>query len=143
MPGLTATGRRRFTNEDKRQFVRAWHEAAGVRGERAALLRSWRVDMSMVKRWVQADAEGKLGPVAKLGRLDMASKERARLIALEQENARLRRKVEQAEAAMTIMGKAQELLQQSLESEPPQHQVPPALMSVQEYQTWLEKYGIS
>lgn len=143
MPGLTATGKRRFTNEEKREFMRAWHEAAGVRGERAALMREWRLDKTGVKRWAEAEAQGKLGPVAKPGRLEMASKERARLVALEQENAHLRRKVEQAEAAMTIMGKAQELLAHTLESEPPQQQVPPALMSIQEYQDWLNKYGIS
>ena len=142
MPGMTVGGMRKFSNEEKREFLRAWHEAAGLRGERAELLRSWQLASATVRRWVEAEDAGRLGPAAKSGRFEMTNKQRARLVSLEQENARLRRQVEQAEAAMTIMGKAHELLQQALQSDPPRQDVPTSLMSAQEYQDWLQRYGI-
>ncbi|WP_394275130.1 hypothetical protein [Luteococcus sp.] len=73
----------------------------------------------------------------------MTNKDRARLLALEQENQRLRRQVESAEAVMTIMGKAHELLEDTLKSPTPAQDVPTALMSLQEYQDWLKQYKIS
>ena len=72
----------------------------------------------------------------------MTAEDRARLLALEKENARLRRQVEQAEAAVSIMGKAHELLQQSMQEPDPDDEVPPALMSVEEYQAWLARYRL-
>ena len=54
MPGVTPKGFRRFTNDEKREFVRLLHEVESVRGGRAALLRRWGVDKSTVQRWLDA-----------------------------------------------------------------------------------------
>ncbi|GAB2470263.1 hypothetical protein GCM10027030_01180 [Luteococcus sediminum] len=106
MPVVTPTGRRQFTNDEKREFLRLYHQGEGLRGERAALLRRWDLAEATVRRWLQAEREGRLGPQAELSRWRMDNKDRARLMALEQENQELRKRVETAEAVMTIMGKA-------------------------------------
>ena len=146
MPGRTPTGKRSWSNDEKRQFVRAWLDAAGVRGARAALLRQWRLDDRSARAWEQAYRDGRLGPGAKPGRLSMGNEERARLLAAERENEQLRRRLAAAEASLVIMGKAHELLEQTLNSaapEDPGPQIPPSLMSVSEYQKWLTRYNVT
>lgn len=139
MPGRKARGARTFTIAEKQQFVREF-EACVERGEKAALLRRWNLEQSVARKWVTAAAEGRLGPGAPAGRLEMRSQERARLVALEQENERLRAKVAAAEGALEIMGKAHELLEGTLKSSHDQDEVPVSLMSVDQYQQWLARY---
>ncbi len=142
MPGVTPKGFRRFTNDEKREFVRLLHEVESVRGGRAALLRRWGVDKSTVQRWLDAEREGRLGPQAERTRWSVDSRDRARLVALERENEQLRKRVETAEAVMAIMGKAHELLQTTLDEQNAQPDAPKALMSLEEYQAWLKQYRV-
>ncbi|MFM6851069.1 MAG: hypothetical protein ACKOVB_18420 [Terrabacter sp.] len=142
MPGRKASGARTFTVAEKQQFVREFHECV-ERGAKAALLRRWNVEHSVARKWVAAAAEGRLGPAAPAGRLEMRNQERARLVALERENERLRAKVASAEAALEIMGKAHELLDGTLKSSHEQDEVPVSLMSVEDYRSWLAKYKTS
>ena len=139
MPGRTPAGQQSHTNEEKLQFVREFHECVEY-GSKTALLRRWNVTACVGRRWVVAAAEGRLGPTAVRGRLDVDGRERARLVALEQENERLRAKVAAAEAALVIMGKAHELLDGTLKSTHEQDEVPESLMSVEEYQAWLARH---
>jgi len=139
MPGRKVNGARTFTIAEKQQFVREW-QACVEHGSKAALLRRWNLENSVARKWVTAAEEGRLGPGAPPKRLEMRSRERARLIALERENERLRAKVASAEAALEIMGKAHELLDGTLKSSLEQDEVPVSLMSVDQYQEWLAKY---
>lgn len=126
MPGRTPKGQQSHTNEEKLQFVREFGQCVEY-GSKTALLRRW----------------GRLGPTAPAKALNMDSQQRARLVALERENERLRAKVASAEAALTIMGKAHELLDGTLKSSLEDDEVPVSLMSVQEYQAWLDRYKTS
>lgn len=141
MPGLTPSGKRSFTIEEKLEFVREY-QACVERGSKVALLRRWNLDAEVGRKWVIAAGQGRLGPGAPTKRLNMASRERARLVALERENEQLRKKVAAAENALDIMGKAHELLAGTLESSREQDEVPVSLMSVAEYQDWLARYTI-
>lgn len=143
MPVMGAS-RRSFSNEEKLEFVRLYQAAAGIRGERVKLLRQYNLAGTTVRPWLKAAEEGRLGPGAKPpGEKAVDTRDRARLARLEQENTRLRRQLEQAEAVMAIMGKAHELLQDTMNAPDPQEAIPPALMSLQEYQQWLQRYRIS
>jgi len=139
MAGRKINGARTFTIAEKQQFVRDL-QACVERGDKAALLRRWNLEHSVARKWVAAAQEGRLGPGAPAGRLEMRNQERARLVALERENERLRSKVASAEAALEIMGKAHELLEGTLKSSLDQDEVPVSLMSVDQYQQWLAKY---
>lgn len=142
MPGRTLKGRRSFTNEEKLQFVREFHQCVEW-GSKTELLRRWNLQESVGRRWALAAAEGRLGPTAPEKGLSMDGQQRARLVALERENERLRAKVTSAEAALEIMGKAHELLDGTLKSSHEVDEVPVGLMSVEEYQAWLAKYKTS
>ncbi len=142
MPGRTPKGQQSHTNEEKLQFVREFGQCVEY-GSKTALLRRWNVTACVGRRWVIAAQEGRLGPTAPAKALNMDSQQRARLVALERENERLRAKVASAEAALTIMGKAHELLDGTLKSSLEDDEVPVSLMSVQEYQAWLDRYKTS
>lgn len=141
MPGLTPSGKRSFTNAEKLEFVREY-DACVEHGSKVALLRRWKLNAEVGRKWVIAAREGRLGPAAPAKRLNMASRERARLVALERENEQLRSKVAAAENALEIMGKAHELLEGTLKSSVEQDEVPVSLMSGPEYQAWLARYKI-
>ena len=142
MPGRTASGRRAYTNAEKLAFVREFHECVD-RGANSALLRRWALHAETGRKWVIAAEEGRLGPAAPMGRVQVTNRDRARLVALERENERLRAKVAAAEAALEIMGKAHELLDGTLKSSHEAPEVPVSLMSPSDYQAWLAKYRIS
>ncbi|WP_156971362.1 hypothetical protein [Knoellia sinensis] len=130
------------TLAEKQQFVKEFHECVEW-GAKTELLRRWNLHAEVGRQWVMAAEEGRLGPAAPTKRLNMGSEQRARLVALERENERLRAKVEAAEAALVIMGKAHELLDGTLKSSLGQDEVPVSLMSVEEYQAWLDRYKTS
>lgn len=139
MPGRSANGVRMFTIAEKQQFVAEFNECVEW-GAKTGLLRRWNLNPGTARKWVVAAREGRLGPAAPTKRLNMGSQERARLVALERENERLRAKVTSAEAALQIMGKAHELLEGTLKSSHEEAEVPVSLMSVEEYQAWLARY---
>ena len=111
--------RRSFTAEYKAAVV-AEYEAA-PHGEKSAVLRREGLFHSHVKEWTRArDATAPAGPAngsantsATTARLSRAERETERLRA---ENARLNAKLVQTQAALSIMGKAHELLASLAES---------------------------
>jgi transposase len=110
--------RRSFTAEYKARVV-AEYEAA-PHGEKSAVLRREGLFHSHVKEWSKARDVG-VTPVgtngsantSTTGRLSRAERETERLRA---ENARLTAKLAQTQAALSIMGKAHELLASLAES---------------------------
>ncbi|APE11915.1 MULTISPECIES: hypothetical protein [Rhodococcus] len=145
--GRTPTGMRSFSMAYRSEFLRQW-DAAIERGSRAKLLRENNLAYGTVHRWIAARDRGEWtasmrAAAEKPGRR-MDSRERAELAQLRKENQQLRQKVEQAEAAQQILGKAFELLEHVTKSSAPETPaIPPALMSVAEYEQWLEGYRLS
>jgi transposase-like protein len=111
--------RRSFTAEYKAAVV-AEYEAA-PHGEKSAVLRREGLFHSHVQEWTRArdtavpagPANGSANTSATTGRLSRAERETERLRA---ENARLNAKLAQTQAALSIMGKAHELLASLAES---------------------------
>jgi transposase-like protein len=110
--------RRSFTAEYKARVV-AEYEAA-PHGEKSAVLRREGLFHSHVQEWTRARGDG-VTPANTNGsanttttaRLSRAERETERLLA---ENARLNAKLAQTQAALSIMGKAHELLASLAES---------------------------
>ena len=111
--------RRSFTAEYKAKVV-AEYEAA-PHGEKSAVLRREGLFHSHVQEWTRArntpapagSANGSGSTSATTARLSRAERESERLRA---ENARLTAKLAQTQAALSIMGKAHELLASLAES---------------------------
>jgi transposase-like protein len=111
--------RRSFTAEYKAAVV-AEYEAA-PHGEKSAVLRREGLFHSHVQEWTRArgagvtpaTTNGLADPSATTARLSRAERETERLRA---ENARLTAKLAQTQAALSIMGKAHELLASLAES---------------------------
>ena len=111
--------RRSFTAEYKAAVV-AEYEAA-PHGEKSAVLRREGLFHSHVQEWTRArnttpparSANGSGDTSAKTARLSRAERETERLRA---ENTRLNAKLAQTQAALSIMGKAHELLASLAES---------------------------
>jgi transposase-like protein len=110
--------RRSFTAEYKAKVV-AEYEAA-PHGEKSAVLRREGLFHSHVQEWTRArnttpteSANGSGNTSATTARLSRAERETERLRA---ENARLNAKLVQTQAALSIMGKAHELLASLAES---------------------------
>ena len=110
--------RRSFTTEYKAAVV-AEYEAA-PHGEKSAVLRREGLFHSHVQEWSRARDAGALpantngsANVSTTSRLSRAERETERLRA---ENARLNAKLAQTQAALSIMGKAHELLASLAES---------------------------
>lgn len=143
-PGRTAGGSRTFSAEFKLEFVREWSKCV-ERGAKVRLMREYDLCTSTVRPWLKAFGDGSLTPaqerVASRSR-DMATM-RARIASLESENERLRQKTSQAEAATQILGKAFELLEGITTSSDPDPQIPPMLMSADQYRAWLEGSRLS
>lgn len=147
--GRTKTGRRSLTVAYKLEFLQAWDQAI-ERGEQTRLLRENSLARNTVKRWILARDQGQFSAAmtaaaTEIPRSKMTNRDRAELLRLRKENERLQRKVVQAEAAQEILGKAFELLDgitksSSLDQEP---QIPPALMSAEQYAQWLQRNKIS
>ena len=100
--------------------------------------------------WVRARDRGEfeasmLTAVSKDGgRRMMNSRDRAELARLRAENERLKSKVAHAEAAQEVLGQAFELLEGITKgSTDSDEQIPPALMSVEQYREWLNSKGLS
>jgi len=73
----------------------------------------------------------------------MESRDRAELVRLRLENEALKKKVAQSEAAQQILGKAFELLEGITTSSENTAQIPPSLMSADEYAQWLKRHRLS
>jgi transposase-like protein len=145
--GRTRTGARRFPVAFRIEFVRQWHDAI-ERGEKARLLREYNLTQATVDRWLRAyerdEYTSSMVSAAEKSEHKIGNRDRAELARLRQENAALKKKVTQSEAAQQILGKAFELLSGITESSiEQQDSIPPALMSATEYAQWLQRNYLS
>lgn len=115
---LTRPARRTYTAE-YRARVLAEYEAA-PNGQKAAVLRREGIYQTLVAEWAKArDAEA--AGITYRRERKPRSKEQlaaAQVVKLEAENARLRRQLEQTQAALDVMGKAHRLLELLSDSSP-------------------------
>jgi hypothetical protein len=129
------------------EFLREWDQAIEW-GAKIRLLRQYALGKSTVERWLRARESGEwtasMVAAAEKGANRVMSQDRAELARLRAENRALRKKLDQAEAAQEILGKAFGLLeginQSSTDTTP---QIPPALMTAAEYAQWLEQHKLS
>lgn len=118
-PEVPATAkRRRFSAAYKARIVRE-ADACTVPGEIGALLRREGLYSSQLSRWRKAMREGALaGLDTKRGsKKDPDTKLRRRVRELERDNARLKRRLQQAETVVEVQKKLSELLGIPLESD--------------------------
>ena len=108
--------RRSFTAE-YRAKVLAEYEAA-VHGEKSAVLRREGIFQTQVAEWAKARDAAATGLSYRRDRKPRSKESSAagRLVKLEAENERLARQLAQTQAALSVMGKAHELLELLSES---------------------------
>lgn len=143
-PIETASGKRSYPLAFRIEFLALWDDCV-VHGEKARLLREHRLDRKTVQRWIDARDQGRFEEKAVEVALSKQprrthSQDRAALERALRENERLKAKLREAELAQEIMGKAAELLKGiDLSSPDPQTQIPPMLMSQEQYDAWLKR----
>ncbi|AEF38861.1 hypothetical protein [Hoyosella subflava] len=145
--GRSPGGVRMFPLAFRIEFVRRWHTCT-ERGAKARLLRELNLDYGTINRWLKAYDQGEytsqMVAASEKSRNRVSNRERAELARLRSENDALKKKVAQAEAVQEILGKAYELLHGINESSSdPDEQIPPALMSADEYAQWLQRKNLS
>lgn len=107
--------RRRFTAEYKRTILVDYQACTGA-GEKGALLRREGLYSSHLVEWRRAQQAGALAGLDGLPRPAKKSAEQVELDKLRRVNERLERELAKNKAALTIMGKAHELLELLSES---------------------------
>ncbi len=107
--------RRRFTGEYKAAIV-AEYDGCTNAGEKGALLRREGLYSSHITEWRRASATGSLAGLTGTPRSTKRTPDQAELEKLRRRNERLERELAKTEAALTIMGKAHELLELLSES---------------------------
>lgn len=107
--------RRRFTAEYKRTILGEFQACTGP-GEKGALLRREGLYSSHLVEWRRAQQAGALAGLDGLPRPAKKSAEQVELDKLRRVNERLERELAKNKAALTIMGKAHELLELLFES---------------------------
>lgn len=107
--------RRRFTAEYKLTIVAEYDSCTGA-GAKGALLRREGLYSSHITEWRRASATGSLAGLAGTPRPSRRSPEQVELDKLRRRNERLERELAKNRAALTIMGKAHELLELLSES---------------------------
>ena len=145
----TSGGRTCYTVAYKVEALQEWDRCV-ERGSKTRFLRERGLPHGTMIDWVRARDRGEfeasmLTAASKDGgRRMMNSRDRAELARLRAENERLKSKVAQAEAAQEVLGKAFELLEGITKgSTDSDEQIPPALMSVEQYREWLNSKGLS
>lgn len=104
--------------------------------------------LGALDRWIAARDRGELTAsmvsASKKSRNHVKNEERAELARLRIENEKLRKKVADAEAAQAILGKAFGLLE-SVTKSPTEipDEIPPALMTLEQYEQWLKRQKLS
>ena len=107
--------RRRFTGEYNAAIV-AEYDGCTNAGEKGALLRREGLYSSHITEWRRASASGSLAGLTGTPRSGRRTPDQVELEKLKRRNERLERELAKTEAALTIMGKAQELLELLSES---------------------------
>ena len=146
--GRSAKGRRSFPIAFRVEFLQRW-DLAVKHGAKTQLMREYNLTRETVREWLEAREDGaftdSMVTAAGKSRDRMDSQDRAELARLRAKVAQLEKKNDQSEAALEILGKAFELLEgitkSSAEDEGPQ--IPPALMSAEQYQAWLTRHHLS
>ena len=146
----TSGGRTCYTVAYKVEALQEWDRCV-ERGSKTRFLRERGLPQGTLADWVRARDRGefeasmlKAATSKDGGRGMMNSRDRAELARLRAENERLKSKVAQAEAAQEVLGKAFELLEGITKgSTDIDEQIPPALMSVEQYRQWLNSKGLS
>ncbi|WP_042378485.1 hypothetical protein [Gordonia alkanivorans] len=148
--GRTPRGQRSYPLGFKVEFLQLWDAAMVERGGRARLMREYGLSRATVRGWLEARVRGDFeasmvsAALKSKGSSRVDAQERAELARLRAENRRLKKKVEQAEAIQQIMGKAIELMDGiTASSTDEEESIPPALMSAEQYQQWLNRKGLS
>ncbi|WP_341359183.1 hypothetical protein V5H98_15795 [Georgenia sp. M64] len=145
--GLTPKGRRAFPLEFRIEFLAQW-DACVEYGAKMRLLREHALARKTVSRWLHARESGQWQAAMESATQGSSSRvdsqDRAELARLRIENEALKSKVARSEAAQEILGKAFELLQGiNTGSTEPATQIPPSLMSADEYAQWLKRHRLS
>ncbi|RUP39384.1 MAG: hypothetical protein EKK60_07225 [Gordonia sp. (in: high G+C Gram-positive bacteria)] len=145
--GTSPSGRRSYSREYRIEFLQQWDQCVDF-GSKSRLLRANKVDNATARAWVAArdrgDMEASMVKASKKSRDHAINVTRSELVKLRAENERLRKKVAQAEAAQEILGKAFGLLEavnQSPNEDP--IQIPPALMTLDQYKQWLSGHHVA
>lgn len=146
--GRSAKGRRSFPIAFRIAFLQRW-DLAVQRGAKTQLMREYNLTRATVREWLEARESGAFSDsmvaTADKSRDRMDSRDRAEMARLRAKVAELETKNDQSQAALEIMGKAFELLdgitKSSTQDEGPQ--IPPALMSAEQYQAWLQRHHLS
>lgn len=110
-PRLDRRQRRRFSGEEKLRILRE-AESCSERGALTALLRREGIYSSHLNHWrAQFEQQGLAGLAAKrVGRKPVLDAKDRRIAALEQQNARLAKKLDLAEKVIDLQVKAHEIL---------------------------------
>lgn len=146
--GRSPKGYRSFPVGFRVEFLQRW-DLAIQRGAKVRLLRQYNLTSATVYEWLDAREAGaftdSMVKAADKTRDRVDSRDRAELAKLRAEVVALRKKNDQSEAALEIMGKAFELLQRINESseQDTSPSIPPALMSAEQYAKWLQKNNLS
>lgn len=147
--GRSATGVRKFPLAFRVEFLQAWDQCV-ERGSKVRLMREYGLARQTVNRWLLARERGDFGEsmakaaIGTPSRSERMAEDRAELARLREENERLKAKVAQAEAVQDILGKAFELLEGINESSTmPDPELPPALMSLEQYRDYLTRRNLS
>ncbi|MGV9714344.1 hypothetical protein ACWDTI_27235, partial [Gordonia sp. NPDC003424] len=145
----TPGGRNIYTRAYKLEILQQWDQCV-ERGSKTRFARENGLTTRTIREWVTARDRGEFeeAMVAEATKKErrgmMDSRDRAELARLRAENERLKAKVTAAEAAQEVLGKAFELLEGITKgSTDPQTEIPPALMSAEQYREWLERNGLS
>ncbi len=110
--------RRRFSAEYKLKIVAEYDACTDV-GAKGALLRREGLYSSHIVEWRRAQAAGALAGLEGTPRVKKRTPEQVELDKLRRRNEHLERELAKNEAALTIMGKAHELLELLSESSKP------------------------
>lgn len=120
-PGMDPAAKpvRRTYTAEYRARVLAEYEAA-PHGEKTAVLRREGIYQTLVAEWAKARDAAATGQTYRRDRKPRSkqSTDAGRAVKLEAENARLTRRLEQTQAALDVMSKAQRLLELLSESSP-------------------------
>lgn len=136
-----------FSLEFKLSFLREWDAAVPEPGARTALLRRYNLRHSTVYGWRKAREDGRFEEsmitAAQSPSRRQASELRGEVAHWKARAEAAEEKARTAEAAQEILGKAFELLEGINTSSAPLPQIPPALMSAEEYRLYLQRLDLS
>jgi len=104
------TNKHHFTGNERLAFLAEWEKCVD-HGSKSAFCRRVGIDPKSFSNWSRDKRDGVLVPDASSkNKYILKKRERTEFVRLQRENARLTSKLEQAESAVEVLGKASELL---------------------------------